>query len=72
MVIDAIEIKLWKSGISLSAVSMPIIECLKQSIDFLMRKRIWKEKKRANGLMPGAISAKVPIMPAVSLSKLNC
>jgi hypothetical protein len=62
MVVKALEIKLWKSGIFVSAVSMPRIEWLSQSIGFLMQKLIQKEKWRANGRMHGAISAKFPIM----------
>jgi hypothetical protein len=55
------EIKLWKSETFVSAVSMPKNEWLSQSIGFLRCKLIRKEKWRANGLMLGAILAKVAI-----------
>jgi hypothetical protein len=56
------EIRLWKSKTFVSAVSMPKNEWLSQSIGFFRRKLIQKEKWRASGLMPGAISAKVAIV----------
>jgi hypothetical protein len=62
MVIEATEIKLWKSGTFVSAVSMPTIEWLSQLIGCLLRRLIQKEKKRASGPMRGAILAKVAIV----------
>jgi hypothetical protein len=62
MKVTAIEVKIWKSGIFVSAVSMPTIAWLWQLIGFLMQKLIQKEKRQASGLMPGAISAKIEIV----------
>jgi hypothetical protein len=62
MVVDAMKIKIWKNGTFVSAVSMPTIEWLLQSIDFLLRKLIQKEKRRASGPVPGAILAKDAIV----------